>query len=98
MLEVGTYTRVRDVCQSVATRLQLASWEGCSLFIKIADKVGWAGQGWAGQGWWERRADVWRMWHSPLCTGLGPSLHAGCQDEGRWAYGAAQCGDRPPSK
>uniref|UniRef100_A0A452TS52 Unconventional myosin-VIIb n=1 Tax=Ursus maritimus TaxID=29073 RepID=A0A452TS52_URSMA len=39
MLEVGTYTRVRDVCQSVATRLQLASWEGCSLFIKIADKV-----------------------------------------------------------
>lgn len=44
MLEVGTYTRVRDVCQSVATRLQLASWEGCSLFIKIADKVPWAGQ------------------------------------------------------
>uniref|UniRef100_G1LZM8 Myosin VIIB n=1 Tax=Ailuropoda melanoleuca TaxID=9646 RepID=G1LZM8_AILME len=39
MLEVGTHTRVRDVCQSVATRLQLASWEGCSLFIKIADKV-----------------------------------------------------------
>ncbi|XP_042850117.1 unconventional myosin-VIIb isoform X3 [Panthera tigris] len=39
MLEVGTYTRVRDVCQSVATRLQLASWEGCSLFIKISDKV-----------------------------------------------------------
>ncbi|XP_029790630.1 unconventional myosin-VIIb [Suricata suricatta] len=39
MLEVGTYTRVRDVCQSVATKLQLASWEGCSLFIKIADKV-----------------------------------------------------------
>ena len=45
MLEVGTYSRVRDLCQSVATRLQLASWEGCSLFIKIADKVqssGWA--------------------------------------------------------
>ncbi|XP_032261983.1 unconventional myosin-VIIb [Phoca vitulina] len=39
MLEVGTYSRVRDVCQSVVTRLQLASWEGCSLFIKIADKV-----------------------------------------------------------
>ncbi|XP_032209871.1 unconventional myosin-VIIb isoform X2 [Mustela erminea] len=39
MLEVGTNTRVRDVCQSIATRLQLASWEGCSLFIKIADKV-----------------------------------------------------------
>uniref|UniRef100_A0A8C0JQX8 Myosin VIIB n=1 Tax=Canis lupus dingo TaxID=286419 RepID=A0A8C0JQX8_CANLU len=39
MLEVGTYTRVRDVCQGIATRLQLSSWEGCSLFIKIADKV-----------------------------------------------------------
>ena len=48
MLEVGTYTRVRDVCQGIATRLQLSSWEGCSLFIKIADKVqsaGWAGGG-----------------------------------------------------
>lgn len=45
MLEVGTYSRVRDICQSVITRLQLASWGGCSLFIKIADKVqsaGWA--------------------------------------------------------
>ncbi|XP_042638986.1 unconventional myosin-VIIb [Orycteropus afer afer] len=39
MLEVGTNMRVRDVCQSIATKLQLASWEGCSLFIKIADKV-----------------------------------------------------------
>ncbi|XP_072818164.1 unconventional myosin-VIIb [Vicugna pacos] len=39
MLEVGTNTRVRDVCDSVAGRLRLASWEGCSLFIKIADKV-----------------------------------------------------------
>uniref|UniRef100_A0A8C3X1R9 Unconventional myosin-VIIb n=1 Tax=Catagonus wagneri TaxID=51154 RepID=A0A8C3X1R9_9CETA len=39
MLEVGTNTRVRDVCESVATRLQLASWEGCNLFIKISDKV-----------------------------------------------------------
>ncbi|XP_012505369.1 PREDICTED: unconventional myosin-VIIb [Propithecus coquereli] len=39
MLEVGSSTRVRDVCDSIATRLQLASWEGCSLFIKIADKV-----------------------------------------------------------
>ncbi|XP_054579020.1 unconventional myosin-VIIb isoform X2 [Eptesicus fuscus] len=39
MLEVGAHTRVRDVCAGVATRLQLASWEGCSLFIKIADKV-----------------------------------------------------------
>ncbi|XP_045414792.1 unconventional myosin-VIIb isoform X1 [Lemur catta] len=39
MLEVGSSARVRDVCDSIATRLQLASWEGCSLFIKIADKV-----------------------------------------------------------
>ncbi|KAL4688397.1 hypothetical protein H8959_004649 [Pygathrix nigripes] len=39
MLEVVANTRVRDVCDSIATRLQLASWEGCSLFIKIADKV-----------------------------------------------------------
>ncbi|XP_075385260.1 unconventional myosin-VIIb [Tenrec ecaudatus] len=39
MMEVGTNTRVRDVCESIATRLQLASWEGCSLFVKIADKV-----------------------------------------------------------
>nr|5MV8_A Chain A, Unconventional myosin-VIIb [Homo sapiens] len=39
MLEVVANTRVRDVCDSIATRLQLASWEGCSLFIKISDKV-----------------------------------------------------------
>ncbi|XP_036740230.2 unconventional myosin-VIIb isoform X1 [Manis pentadactyla] len=39
MLEVGSSSRVRDVCGSIATRLQLASWEGCSLFIKISDKV-----------------------------------------------------------
>uniref|UniRef100_H0XC39 Unconventional myosin-VIIb n=1 Tax=Otolemur garnettii TaxID=30611 RepID=H0XC39_OTOGA len=38
MLEVCSNTRVRDVCDSITTRLQLASWEGCSLFIKIADK------------------------------------------------------------
>ncbi|ELW62208.1 Myosin-VIIb [Tupaia chinensis] len=39
MLEVGTNTRVRDVCENIASKLQLASWEGCSLFVKIADKV-----------------------------------------------------------
>ncbi|XP_006876269.1 PREDICTED: unconventional myosin-VIIb [Chrysochloris asiatica] len=39
MLEVGTNMRVRDMCQNIAIKLQLASWEGCSLFIKIADKV-----------------------------------------------------------
>lgn len=45
MLEVVANTRVRDVCDSIATRLQLASWEGCSLFIKIADKVSALGLG-----------------------------------------------------
>lgn len=49
-LEVGAHTRVRDVCAGVAARLQLASWEGCSLFIKIADKVGGAGGAEAGGG------------------------------------------------
>ncbi|XP_060034081.1 unconventional myosin-VIIb [Erinaceus europaeus] len=39
MLEVSSSTRVRDVCESISAKLQLASWEGCSLFIKIADKV-----------------------------------------------------------
>ncbi|XP_037704774.1 unconventional myosin-VIIb [Choloepus didactylus] len=39
MLEVAASTHVRDVCQDIATKLQLASWEGCSLFVKIADKV-----------------------------------------------------------
>nr|XP_045006124.1 unconventional myosin-VIIb isoform X2 [Jaculus jaculus] len=39
VLDVGSNSRVRDVCESIATKLQLASWEGCSLFIKIADKV-----------------------------------------------------------
>ncbi|KAM5280234.1 unconventional myosin-VIIb [Ctenodactylus gundi] len=39
MLEVGANSRVRDVCEAIATKLQLASWEGCSLFIKISDKV-----------------------------------------------------------
>ncbi|XP_048201605.1 unconventional myosin-VIIb [Perognathus longimembris pacificus] len=39
ILEVGSNFRVRDVCEAIVARLQLASWEGCSLFIKIADKV-----------------------------------------------------------
>ncbi|KAM6217467.1 unconventional myosin-VIIb [Rhynchocyon petersi] len=39
MLQVSTHMRVRDVCQSIASKLQLASWDGCSLFIKITDKV-----------------------------------------------------------
>ncbi|KAK7829645.1 hypothetical protein U0070_013331 [Myodes glareolus] len=38
-MEVGSTSRVRDLCDSIATRLQLASWDGCSLFIKITDKV-----------------------------------------------------------
>ncbi|XP_069845597.1 unconventional myosin-VIIb [Dipodomys merriami] len=39
ILEVGSSSRVRDVCEAITARLQLASWEGCSLFIKITDKV-----------------------------------------------------------
>lgn len=39
MMEVGSSSRVRDVCEAIATKLQFASWEGCSLFIKITDKV-----------------------------------------------------------
>ncbi|XP_058405723.1 unconventional myosin-VIIb [Diceros bicornis minor] len=39
VLEVGSNMRVREVCEGIAATLQLASWEGCSLFIKIADKV-----------------------------------------------------------
>ncbi|XP_004589432.2 unconventional myosin-VIIb [Ochotona princeps] len=39
MMEVGSSSRVRDVCEAIATKLQFSSWEGCSLFIKITDKV-----------------------------------------------------------
>lgn len=45
-MEVGSSSRVRDLCEGIATRLQLASWDGCSLFIKITDKVSYlVGQG-----------------------------------------------------
>ncbi|KAM8953167.1 unconventional myosin-VIIb [Pelodytes ibericus] len=37
--EVGTNTKVREVCQNISTKLQLSSWEGFSLFLKIGDKV-----------------------------------------------------------
>lgn len=70
MLEVGANTRVREVCESIATRLQLASWEGCSLFIKIADKVQLAdGPGSKG----EKQAGCVVV---PTRGGPGPSLHA----------------------
>ncbi|KAM9378838.1 unconventional myosin-VIIb [Phaethornis superciliosus] len=36
---VGTNTKVRTLCQNIASKLQLSSWEGFSLFVKIADKV-----------------------------------------------------------
>ncbi|KAM4859026.1 unconventional myosin-VIIb isoform 2-T2 [Thomomys bottae] len=39
ILEVSSSSRVRDVCEAITARLHLASWEGCSLFIKITDKV-----------------------------------------------------------
>nr|XP_021499065.1 unconventional myosin-VIIb [Meriones unguiculatus]XP_021499071.1 unconventional myosin-VIIb [Meriones unguiculatus] len=38
-MEVGSSSRVRDLCEGITTKLRLASWDGCSLFIKIADKV-----------------------------------------------------------
>ncbi|XP_028930002.1 unconventional myosin-VIIb [Ornithorhynchus anatinus] len=37
--EVGTNTKVRDLCQNISSKLQLSSWDGCSLFVKISDKV-----------------------------------------------------------
>ncbi|XP_064313327.1 unconventional myosin-VIIb [Phalacrocorax carbo] len=37
--EVGTNTKIRTLCQNIASKLQLSSWEGFSLFVKIADKV-----------------------------------------------------------
>ncbi|KAJ1089866.1 hypothetical protein NDU88_003010 [Pleurodeles waltl] len=39
VFEVGTNTKVRDLCQNIASKLQLNSWEGFSLFVKIADKI-----------------------------------------------------------
>uniref|UniRef100_G3VGC0 Myosin VIIB n=2 Tax=Sarcophilus harrisii TaxID=9305 RepID=G3VGC0_SARHA len=39
IFEVGTNTKVQDLCQNISTQLQLNSWEGCSLFVKISDKV-----------------------------------------------------------
>uniref|UniRef100_A0A8C3DMC2 Myosin VIIB n=1 Tax=Corvus moneduloides TaxID=1196302 RepID=A0A8C3DMC2_CORMO len=37
--DVGTNTKIRTLCQNIASKLQLNSWEGFSLFVKIADKV-----------------------------------------------------------
>ncbi|XP_062354885.1 unconventional myosin-VIIb isoform X3 [Cinclus cinclus] len=37
--DVGTNTKIQTVCQNIASKLQLQSWEGFSLFVKIADKV-----------------------------------------------------------
>uniref|UniRef100_A0ACB8F9R9 Unconventional myosin-VIIb n=1 Tax=Sphaerodactylus townsendi TaxID=933632 RepID=A0ACB8F9R9_9SAUR len=39
VFEVGTHTKVRTLCQSIASKLELSSWEGFSLFVKTADKV-----------------------------------------------------------
>ncbi|KAL8187554.1 UNVERIFIED_CONTAM: hypothetical protein K2H54_050971 [Gekko kuhli] len=39
VFEVGTHTKVRTLCQTIACKLELNSWEGFSLFVKIADKV-----------------------------------------------------------
>ncbi|XP_075057947.1 unconventional myosin-VIIb [Mixophyes fleayi] len=37
--EVKTNTKVREVCQNISSKLQLISWEGFSIFLKIGDKV-----------------------------------------------------------
>ncbi|XP_056420651.1 unconventional myosin-VIIb isoform X2 [Hyla sarda] len=37
--EVGTNTKVREVCQDISNKLQLSSWDGFSIFLKIGDKV-----------------------------------------------------------
>uniref|UniRef100_A0A6J0T705 Unconventional myosin-VIIb isoform X1 n=1 Tax=Pogona vitticeps TaxID=103695 RepID=A0A6J0T705_9SAUR len=39
VFEVGTNTKVRSLCQSIASKMELSSSEGFSLFVKIADKV-----------------------------------------------------------
>ncbi|XP_077205445.1 unconventional myosin-VIIb isoform X2 [Paroedura picta] len=39
VFEVGTHTKVRMLCQTIAGKLELSSWEGFSLFVKISDKV-----------------------------------------------------------
>nr|XP_056706311.1 unconventional myosin-VIIb [Euleptes europaea] len=39
VFQVGTHTKVRTLCQTIASKLELSSWEGFSLFVKIADKV-----------------------------------------------------------
>ncbi|KAH0623879.1 hypothetical protein JD844_007064 [Phrynosoma platyrhinos] len=39
VFEVGTNTKVRSLCQTVASKMELNSSEGFSLFLKIADKV-----------------------------------------------------------
>ncbi|XP_060098667.1 unconventional myosin-VIIb [Heteronotia binoei] len=39
VFELGTHTKVRTLCQTIASKLELNSWEGFSLFVKIADKV-----------------------------------------------------------
>ncbi|XP_018419003.1 PREDICTED: unconventional myosin-VIIb [Nanorana parkeri] len=37
--EVKTNTRVREVCQNISNKLQLISWDGFSIFLKLGDKV-----------------------------------------------------------
>ncbi|XP_061492399.1 unconventional myosin-VIIb isoform X2 [Rhineura floridana] len=39
VFEVGTNTKVRTLCQTIACQMELSSWEGFSLFVKTADKV-----------------------------------------------------------
>uniref|UniRef100_A0A8K9WPV7 Myosin VIIBa n=1 Tax=Oncorhynchus mykiss TaxID=8022 RepID=A0A8K9WPV7_ONCMY len=39
IFEVNTSTRIRDLCQTISTKLQLVSSDGFSIFVKTPDKV-----------------------------------------------------------
>ncbi|XP_010901250.2 unconventional myosin-VIIa [Esox lucius] len=39
VFEVTTSTRIRDLCQTISTKLQLVSSDGFSIFVKTPDKV-----------------------------------------------------------
>lgn len=55
--EVESSTKAKDFCQNIAARLLLKSSEGFSLFVKIADKVGWGGA----TDWWEIWLAPWEL-------------------------------------
>ena len=40
VFEVATGTRIRDLVQTISSKLMLASADGFSIFVKTPDKVG----------------------------------------------------------